>query len=107
LINQGNIMKGPSTGSVLSGFVVCMLLSASLAADDKVGQFSYNYAEEAAIAQGIDVDNPDPEQLRAIFSKRRARVMRIPDGAMLVYSVDARRSDVSIQAAFRQSRFYY
>ncbi len=82
-------MKGPSNCFLLSGFVTSVLLSAALLADDKAGQFSYDYAEEAAIAQSIDVDNPDPEQLRAIFSKRRARVMQaIPDGAMLIYSVD-------------------
>jgi Xaa-Pro aminopeptidase len=82
-------MKAPSNSRLLSGFVVFMALSAALAADDKAGQFSYDYAEEAAIARSIDVKNPDPEQLRTIFSKRRARVLQaIQDGAMLIFSVD-------------------
>ncbi len=82
-------MKKPSNCRLLSGIVSALLLSASWAADDNARQFSYNYAEEAAIARSIDVDNPEPEQLRTIFSKRRARILQaIPDGAMLVYSVD-------------------
>jgi Xaa-Pro aminopeptidase len=65
------------------------VLSTALAADDKARGFSYDYEEEAAIARSIDVDNPDPEQLRTIFAKRRARILQaIPDGAMLIFSVD-------------------
>ena len=51
--------------------------------------FSYDYAAEAAIAAGIDVDNPDPAELRAIFATRRARVIEaMPAGAMLIFSVE-------------------
>ncbi|MDH4048769.1 MAG: Xaa-Pro peptidase family protein [Gammaproteobacteria bacterium] len=51
--------------------------------------FSYDYAVEAALAAKIDVRRPDPRELRAIFAKRRARVIEsIPDGAMLLFSVD-------------------
>ena len=55
-------------------------------ADQPVQPFSYDFADEAA---EIDVDNPDPERLREIFSKRRARVLEaMPEGAMLIYSVE-------------------
>lgn len=51
--------------------------------------FSYNYNEEAALAERFDLDNPDPEMLRETFSKRRQRVLQsIPEGAMLVHSVE-------------------
>ena len=51
--------------------------------------FSYDFSAEAALAARIDVDNPDPVQLREIFAKRRARVMEaMPEGAMIVYSVE-------------------
>ena len=51
--------------------------------------FEYDYTEEAALAQQFDLDNPDPEMLRTTFAKRRERVLSsIPDGAMLVHSVE-------------------
>jgi len=58
-------------------------------ADQPVQPFSYDFADEARIAAEIDVDNPDPDRLREIFSKRRARVLEaMPEGAMLIYSVE-------------------
>lgn len=58
-------------------------------ADQAIQPFSYDYSEEARIAATIDVDDPDPNQLRDIFSKRRARVLEaMPEGAMLIYSVE-------------------
>jgi Xaa-Pro aminopeptidase len=58
-------------------------------ADPGFNPFSYDYGEEARIASTIDVDNPDPDQLREIFAKRRARVLEaMPAGAMLIYSVE-------------------
>ena len=51
--------------------------------------FDYDYTEEAAQAERFDLDNPDPAMLRETFAKRRARVLQsIPDGAMLVHSVE-------------------
>ena len=51
--------------------------------------FDYDFDQELAIADDIDVDNPDPDKLRGIFAKRRARVMQaMPAGAMLIYSVE-------------------
>ena len=62
---------------------------ASFAAERGHHPFSYNYAEEAALADRIDVDNPDPARLREIFAKRRERVMQaMPEGAMIVFSVE-------------------
>lgn len=82
-------MKGLSHRLLLSGAVACFAGPAVTAADSASKPFAYDYAEEAAIARSIDVDAPDPEQLRDIFAKRRARVLQaIPDGAMLVFSVD-------------------
>ena len=54
-------------------------------ADPGFNPFSYDYGEEARIASTIDVDNPDPDQLREIFAKRRARVLEaMPAGAMIL-----------------------
>jgi len=53
-----------------------------------VRPFDYDFAAEAAHAARIDLDNPDPDELRAIFAKRRERVLQaIPEGAMIVFSV--------------------
>ncbi len=49
----------------------------------------YDFATEDALARRIDFGRPDPAVQNGIFAKRRARVLRaIPDGAMLVYSVE-------------------
>jgi len=62
---------------------------ARLVAQDAALPFEYDYAAEAALAAVLDVDNPDPDALRAVFAKRRARVIEaIPAGAMLVFSVE-------------------
>ena len=51
--------------------------------------FDYDYSTEAAIAAELDVENPDPDRLRGIFAKRRARVLQaVPEGAMLIFSVE-------------------
>lgn len=66
-----------------------LLTAAPILADPGFKPFSYDFSEEARIATTIDVDNPDPDQLREIFAKRRARVMEaMPAGAMLIYSVE-------------------
>ena len=58
-------------------------------AQDSPLSFEYDYATEAAIAAGIDVDAPEPDQLRVIFAKRRARVIEaMPEGAMIIFSVE-------------------
>jgi Xaa-Pro aminopeptidase len=50
---------------------------------------AYSYAREAALAAKLDLDNPDPVELRRTFSERRARVLAaIPEGAMLVFSAE-------------------
>ena len=55
----------------------------------QIQPFSYDYAEEAALAETLDLDAPDPDLLREIFAKRRARVLQsISDGAMIVFSVE-------------------
>ncbi len=89
MIDQGHIIKSSSNCFLFTAVVASIVLSTALAADDKARGFSYDYEEEAAIARSIDVDNADPEQLRTIFAKRRARILQaIPDGAMLIFSVD-------------------
>jgi len=58
------------------------------AADRPFQAFDYDYSTEQALADRMDVDNPDPVILRAVFAKRRERVMQaMPGGAMLIYSV--------------------
>ena len=74
--------------------ITCWLLathSPAVGADEEplFNPFTYDYVTEAAIAADIDVDNPDPAQLREIFAKRRARVMEAtPSGAVLIFSVE-------------------
>lgn len=77
-----------------SMLITSLLLAAfvrSAAADEEplFNPFTYDYATEAAIAAELDVDNPDPAQLREIFATRRARVIEaIPSGAMLIFSAE-------------------
>lgn len=70
--------------------VLSLSFAASCAlADSHVGSFSYDFRAENALAEKLDVENPDPAQLREIFQRRRDRVMEaMPGGAMLVYSVE-------------------
>lgn len=50
---------------------------------------AYDYAREAAAAARLDLDSPDPAELRRLFAERRGRVLRaIPSGAVLVFSVE-------------------
>jgi len=56
---------------------VCLLVAASLA------------AQADAFSETIDLDRPDAAVIRGVLERRRARVLRaIPDGAMLVFSVE-------------------
>ena len=51
--------------------------------------FSYDFETEDALSRRIDPDNPDPEFLKEVFSRRRERVLEsIPAGGMLVFSVE-------------------
>ncbi|MFQ5789235.1 MAG: M24 family metallopeptidase [Acidobacteriota bacterium] len=53
------------------------------------GLFEYDYSREAERASRLDLDHPDPGELRRIFSERRRRVLQsIRAGAMLVFSVE-------------------
>ena len=69
--------------------IVCTGTVAAFASEKGFNPFSYSYAEETALADRLDVDNPDPALLREVFAKRRARVMQaMPQGAMIVFSVE-------------------
>ncbi len=87
-------MKYPAFSQSALCALVTIVASAGpvLHAEPLAGQerpFDYDYAEEAAQAERFDLDNPDPAMLRETFAKRRARVLQsIPDGAMLVHSVE-------------------
>ncbi len=49
----------------------------------------YDYAAEAQLAGRLDVDDPAPDVLRAVFARRRARVLSaVANGAMLIFSVE-------------------
>ena len=76
--------------SCLTVLLLATLFAVSAtAADPGFRPFSYDYESEAALAARLDVDNPDPAQLRKIFTARRARVLEaMPEGAMIVYSVE-------------------
>ena len=68
---------------------------AAVGAQDSTLPFDYDYAAEEAIASTIDVDNPDPDQLREIFAKRRARVIdAMPEGATIIFSVERAQEEV-------------
>jgi len=61
----------------------------AVSAEREFKPFTYDFVAEAALSAQLDVDNPDPAQLREIFEKRRARVLEaMPEGAMLVFSVE-------------------
>ena len=78
-----------ATGPALFTLIALFAAAGISNADPVFKPFSYNFADEARIAARIDVDNPDPDQLREIFAKRRARVLEaMPEGAMLIYSVE-------------------
>ena len=80
-----NMFALPKTVTVL---VVAVLIAGPAAAQAPL-PFDYNFEEEARLADRLDVDNPDPDTLRDVFERRRARVLSaIPAGAMLIYSVE-------------------
>ena len=76
--------------SCLIAMLLTTLVVVSAAASDPAFRpFSYDFTTEAALAAKLDVDNPDPAQLREIFAKRRARVLEaMPEGAMIIYTVE-------------------
>jgi Xaa-Pro aminopeptidase len=77
------------TAALLLSLIATLISPDFSYADPGFKPFSYDYTEEARIASGIDVDDPDPDQLREIFAKRRDRVLEaMPAGAMLIYSVE-------------------
>jgi hypothetical protein len=69
---------------------VCLLVAASLAAQAvPPPPVTYDFAQEDAFSETIDLDRPDAAVIRGALERRRARVLRaIPDGAMLVFSVE-------------------
>ena len=75
--------------ALLSVMALTFVVEFAIAADRPFQAFDYDYITEAALADKLQVDNPDPAILRAVFAKRRERVMQaMPAGAMLVYSVE-------------------
>lgn len=80
-------MKSPSIR--LLTIVVTFLADSAYASETNPNLFEYDFPNEARLAASLDVDNPDPDQLRDIFAKRRTRVMQaMQGGAMLIYSVE-------------------
>jgi len=69
---------------------VCLLVAASLAAQAvPPPPVTYDFVQEDAFSETIDLDRPDAAVIRGVLERRRARVLRaIPDGAMLVFSVE-------------------
>ena len=66
-----------------------LLITKTIAGQKMHMSAEYNYTREAELASQLDLDNPDPDQMRSIFSRRRARVLQaIPDGALLVFSAE-------------------
>ena len=77
------------TAAFLLSLITTLISSDFSYADSAFKPFSYDYTEEARIASSIDVNDPDPDQLRTIFEKRRGRVLEaMPAGALLIYSVE-------------------
>lgn len=51
--------------------------------------FDYDFTAEMKLAVEIDLDRPDPDRMRRTFAERRRRVLQsIPEGALLVFSVE-------------------
>ena len=69
--------------------VLLLFCSSSLVGQPGPRSFDYDYSSEAAKGAALDLDNPDQEVLRNIFSLRRKRVLQaLPEGAMLIMSVE-------------------
>ena len=67
----------------------CLLVTANVEAQETTTSAEYDYTREAELASRLDLDNPDPDEIRRIFARRRARALHaIPDGAMLVFSAE-------------------
>lgn len=55
----------------------------------EVRPFDYDYRREAAAATVLDLDRLDPNEFRRMLAARRGRVLQaLPEGAMLVFSVE-------------------
>jgi Xaa-Pro aminopeptidase len=74
----------------LLAFVASLLVQGNLGlAQPAPGLSGYDYGREAELAARLDLDHPNPVEMRGIFARRRERTLRaIPDGAMLVFSVE-------------------
>lgn len=70
-------------------FLAILAIGVQAVADMEIRPFDYDFRTEARSAARLDVDQPDPDTLRALFNSRRERVMQaMPGGAMLIYSVE-------------------
>ncbi|MGE0553524.1 MAG: aminopeptidase P N-terminal domain-containing protein [Gemmatimonadales bacterium] len=82
---------------------VLLLLAAALDPRPAASQapYQYDFVREDSLSRTIDLDAPDPAQIHQILARRRTRVLRaIPDGAMLIYSVEwvqPRRLEFQVQ----------
>jgi Xaa-Pro aminopeptidase len=75
--------------SVTMGVLVILVSAVMSAMAQSARRATYDYTREAARAAKLDLDNIDPAELRQVFAERRERVMAaIPEGAMLVFSVE-------------------
>jgi Xaa-Pro aminopeptidase len=86
----GRISRRRCAGSLL-GFATLLLVAAPTLAQvpTEVQPFDYDFTTENALSRQIDPNAPDPDVLREVFRKRRARVLQaMPGGAMLVFSVE-------------------
>ena len=88
-------MRGSARSRGAAALVVATALllplsgSAQSRANPPPRPFDYDFTEEAELAARIDPTSPDSEMLREIYATRRHRVLQaIPDGAMLVFSVE-------------------
>ena len=83
------LVAGLLMALIAPGSVAAPVASVGSVAVQQPLTFDYDYSTEAAIAAELDVENPDPDRLRGIFAKRRARVLQaVPEGAMLIFSVE-------------------
>lgn len=70
----------------------------------------YDFAREDSLSRQIDFARPDSTMIREIYARRRARVLAaIPDGVMLVYSVEwtqPRRLEFQVPASDNHDFIY-
>ncbi len=82
-------MPKSALATVVAAGVLALASGASRVVAPPTAPADYDFQREDSLSRRIDFAKPDSALLHEIFARRRQRVLRsIPDGAMLIYSVE-------------------